>query len=237
MADPTSIDQQTAFWNHWNTTAREHETNPACQRQAETALKWLADVGDRRLNILEVGCGTVWLCPRLADFGSVVGTDLSDLDKAKAKWPSIDFVSGDFMNLDFDETRFDVIVTLETLAHVADQPAFVRKLARHLKPGGKLIMSTQNGPVIRRWGHVAAQGVGQLRNWTDRKQLSALLARHFAIEEMTTVAPVANRGLMRYVNSSKLNAPVRAIAGDRLDRLKERLGLGWAIMALAHLKE
>ncbi len=38
---------------------------------------------------------------------------------------------------------------------------------------------------------------------------------------------------MRWVNSRKVNWPVRALFGDRVERFKERLGLGWTLMALA----
>ena len=49
---------------------------------------------------------------------------------------------------------------------------------------------------------------------------------------MFSVYPKANRGFMRAVNSTKLNYPVRAIFGNRIDRLKEAIGLGWSLQWL-----
>jgi len=40
-------------------------------------------------------------------------------------------------------------------------------------------------------------------------------------------------GVMRWVNSHKLNAPLRFLFGNRVERLKERMGLGWTLMVLA----
>jgi len=38
---------------------------------------------------------------------------------------------------------------------------------------------------------------------------------------------------MGILNSRTLNGPVRFLVGDRVEHLKERLGLGWTLMALA----
>jgi 2-polyprenyl-3-methyl-5-hydroxy-6-metoxy-1,4-benzoquinol methylase len=110
----------------------------------------LESLGRTDLSILEVGCGSGWFCPQLMRFGVVTGTDLSDegLARAQQRAPEATFVAGDFMSLDL-RTDFDVVVTLEVLSHVLDQRAFIGKLASHLRPGGHLMLATQNRFVLQ----------------------------------------------------------------------------------------
>ncbi len=74
------------------------------------------------------------MCERLLRFGSVTGTDLAGevIDRARRRVVGAKFVAGDFMALDFPPAYADVIETMEVLTHVADQPAFVSKLANAL---------------------------------------------------------------------------------------------------------
>ncbi|EHK52505.1 methyltransferase domain-containing protein, partial [Allomesorhizobium alhagi] len=118
-------------------------------------------------------------------------------------------------------------------SHVADQPSFVRKLASHLRPGGHLMLATQNRFVLERFNRISPPAPGQLRRWVSRHELRRLLTPEFEVLELFSVSPKANRGFMRLVNSEKLNRPLKAIFGDRIERLKEAMGLGWTLMALA----
>jgi hypothetical protein len=54
--------------------------------------------------------------------------------------------------------------------------------------------------------------------------------------ELFSVTPTANKGFMRILHSRTLNRPIRALVGNRLDRLKESIGLGWTLMARARKK-
>jgi 2-polyprenyl-3-methyl-5-hydroxy-6-metoxy-1,4-benzoquinol methylase len=237
MTAPISLQQD--FWNRWNAECRETEVQDISVRQAEVILGWLEQSGRRDLKILEVGCGAGWFCPQLAKYGRVTGTDLSDdvLARAKQRFPEVDYIAGDFMEVDFGSPTFDVVVTLEVLSHVADQEAFVRKMKSHLRPGGSLMMATQNRFVLQHFNRIPPPAPGQLRKWVDRRGLRTLLSPHFDVQEIFSVSPKANRGFMRAVNSTKLNHPVRAIFGNRIDRLKEHLGLGWTLMVLASKPE
>lgn len=235
-AGPAPMSLQRDFWNEWNAEYRESTAiYDTSVRQAQVVEHWLQGLGEGTRNILEVGCGAGWLCPKLSAHGRVTATDLADtvLQRAQQRLPDVTFVPGDFMLLDFGREAFDVIVTLEVLSHVADQTAFLDKLAGHLKPGGHLMMATQNRFVLERYNDISPPRPGQLRRWVDRHELRELLQPRFDVVEIFSVTPIGDRGLMRFVNSRKLNRPVRAILGDRVEKLKERLGLGWTLMALA----
>lgn len=235
MQHAIPMEAQQRFWNDWNTAAREHHLETVSTDQADVVAGWLRGLGRNDLDILDAGCGTGWLCERLRPFGTVTGTDLSHevLDRARARLPDVRFVSGDFMALDFGNAAFDVVTSLEVLSHVADQPAFVAKLARHLRPGGYLMLATQNRPVLQRYNRIPPPKPGQLRHWVDKKELRDLLAREFEVIDIFSATPKANKGLMRIINSRTFNKPIRALVGRRLDRLKEAAGLGWTLMALA----
>lgn len=239
MAPLIEIDAQQRFWNSWNTAHREKQLDEVPRRQAAVVRSWLDELAQRPLDLLEVGCGAGWFCQDLSEYGRVTATDLSDevLARARLRTPQVDFVAGDFMALDFGQARYDAVIALDVLSHVAEQGAFLAKIAEHLRPGGVLMLATQNRPVLQRHNNIPPPGPGQLRNWVDSDQLRRLLEPEFAVERLFSVTPRANRGFMRIVNSRKLNRPVRMVLGDSVERIKERLGLGWTLMARARRRE
>jgi len=128
MTNLDSMALQRSFWNQWNASTREHTFQDVSQRQTEVVCGWLEGLHRNDLDIIDAGCGTGWLCPKLLSFGHVTGTDLSDevLARAQQREPSVKYIAGDFFALDLEEASFDVVVTLELLSHVADQAALLR---------------------------------------------------------------------------------------------------------------
>lgn len=230
------IDAQRRFWNEWNALFLANQRGPTSQRQATMVENWLRRRGRNDLDILEVGCGSGWMANRLSPFGRVTATDLSNdvLAVAQEKWPDIRFVAGDFMAMDLPPASQDVVVTLEVLSHIPDHPAFLRRIANVLRPGGLLMLATQNRFVCERWTEVAPRSFGQIRRWLSPRELRQLLEADFTIEELRTVSPFANGGILRLVNSVKLNRIASIVVPQpTLDRWKENAGLGHTIMALA----
>jgi len=229
------MEAQRAFWNDWNAAAREHAVGDVSQRQREVALGWLEGIGRRDLAIIDLGCGAGWFCTDLKAFGPTTGVDISDqvLERARERMPDVRFIAGDITTLDLGAGAFDVVVTLEVLSHVADQPAFMAGVARILKPGGVLIMATQNRPILERNEGIAPPKPGQIRKWVNKRELRQLLAPHFRIRRLRTLTPKGNRGFLRYVNSHKLNRIARMALGERAERVKEWLGFGWTLMVFA----
>lgn len=120
------------------------------------------------------------------------------------------------LELAFEDGSYDVVVALEVLSHVADQRAFVQKIAGHLKSGGYLMLATQNRYVLERFNRIPPPEPGQLRHRVDRRELLRLLQQDFVVLELFSVSPKANRGLMGILNSRTLNGPVRFLVGDRV---------------------
>ena len=230
-----TLESQRLFWNTWNAANRETDVSEVSRRQAEVILGWLGALNRRDLDIIEVGCGTGWFCPLLAKFGRVIGTDLSDevLARAQQRWPGVGFMAGDFASLPLKDATFDVVVSLEVLSHVADQPSFIARIAQILRPGGLLLLATQNRAVLSEHCLIPPPAPGQLRNWVDRQQLRSLLSPHFDIERLISVTPVAHKGLRRILTSQRLNSLLRPVAGNALRNLMERNGWGWTLIAMA----
>lgn len=243
-APETGVDEpisaQQDFWNRWNGIFVQSQRGPTSQRQSEIVLGWLQRLGRRDLDILEVGCGTGWMCSRMSPFGRVTGTDLSNqvLEGSQRRWPDVKFVAGDFLSVDLGREAFDVIVTLEVLSHVPDHAAFLRRIAGLLRPGGHVMIATQNRFVLERWSEVAPRSYGQIRKWVRPRELRRLLEVDFEVEELFTVVPFAHGGILRIINSPKLNSlAARLVSPDTLSRWKEKAGLGHTIMALARKRD
>jgi SAM-dependent methyltransferase len=230
------IADQANYWDTWNAAAREGRISDTAARQGAEVEAIVAALGRTDLSIMDVGCGTGWTCERLMKYGAVTGTDFisSVLERARKRLPSVNFVCGDFFALDFPRAAFDVVVCLEVLSHVADQPAFIDKLAGLLKPGGRLILATQNRPILQRWSAVAPPDPNQIRHWVNAKELKALLAPRFRNIDIESMFPVGERGFLRIVNSPKLNAIAGlAVPPGWIERAKERAKLGHTLFAQA----
>lgn len=233
MTAATPARAESEVWNAWNAQGREKELDDLSDRYSREILRWLDALGRRDLNILEVGCGAGWMCERMAPYGRVTGIDHADevIARASQRMPHITFAAGDFLAMEFPDASFDAIVNIEVLSHVADQPAFMAKIARLLKPGGMMMMATQNRPVLEK--NKLPPADGWVRNWVDRDQLRTLAAPHFSVREMFTVVPRAKEGPMRLFAAHKVQALLNPLTGHAYQRALEGLGAGWSIMCLA----
>jgi 2-polyprenyl-6-hydroxyphenyl methylase / 3-demethylubiquinone-9 3-methyltransferase len=104
-----------------------------------------------RIRILDIGCGGGILCEPLARLGaSVVGADPSP-DNIRAAQVhaepgglAIDYRVAAAEALASAGERFDVVLAMEVVEHVADVRLFVRCCADMVKPGGLMIAATLN---------------------------------------------------------------------------------------------
>src|SRR5690606_31790680 len=103
------------------------------------------------LRILDIGCGGGLLSEPLARLGAaMVGVDPSETNIAAAgehaaqSGLAIDYRCTTAEALAEAGERFDVVLAMEVVEHVADVGLFVRSCADMVKPGGLMIAATLN---------------------------------------------------------------------------------------------
>jgi 2-polyprenyl-3-methyl-5-hydroxy-6-metoxy-1,4-benzoquinol methylase len=103
---------------------------------------------DPPASVLDCGCGTGWLTWLLQRSGyAATGIDVAplatDLAVANPPYTGMEpprFVTGDVEGMGFDR-EFDAVVFFDSLHHVVDEEAALRKVLRALKPGGICVTS------------------------------------------------------------------------------------------------
>lgn len=95
---------------------------------------------------LEIGCGVGGTCSWLKEkYGcQTYGVELSPKAAAEARKVMDHVIVGDIESLSFGDERFDCILCLDVLEHLADPAATVQKLSRLLTPDGVFIASLPN---------------------------------------------------------------------------------------------
>lgn len=103
------------------------------------------------LRLLDIGCGGGLIAEPMARLGAeVVGLDASDRNIAVARAHAaeaelaIDYRTAAAENLAAAPERFDVVLCLEIVEHVADLDGFLAAAAALVRPGGVLIAATLN---------------------------------------------------------------------------------------------
>ena len=156
-----------------------HRMNPTRVAYIRDALcrHFTRTVGDASpldgLSIADVGCGGGLLCEPMARLGArVTGVDAGE------EAVSIARLHADQMGLDIDYrqataealagegAKFDAVLALEIVEHVADIDAFLAAVSALVRPGGALIMSTLNR-TPKSFG-LAIVGAEYLLRWVPR---------------------------------------------------------------------
>lgn len=167
--------------------------------EARRMLRWAAGApADAR--ILDVGCGDGFHLEVLRDFGRdtwrLEGIDADERGVERARSQGLDVRQGFVGSIELTDGAYDLMICLQTVEHVADPVGFVGELARALKPGGKLVIVTDNTRTLdfrlagrRYWG-----GYHFPRHWNlfSRRSIGLLAQRAgLDVERVTTqVSPV-----------------------------------------------
>jgi len=104
----------------------------------------------KKINILDIGCGGGLLCEPLYRLGaSVIGIDASKNNIEAAKLHAkemnlnINYIHSSPENLNL-EKKFDVILNMEIVEHVADINLFMKKCSSLIKKNGIMFVATIN---------------------------------------------------------------------------------------------
>jgi len=146
------------------------------------------------LRILDIGCGGGLLSEPLARLGAaVVGADPAEANIAAARLHAAEAgVSVDYRATTAEELadageRFELVLAMEVVEHVADVSLFIKRCAEMLKPGGLMLAATLNRTLksfalaivgaeyVLRW---LPRGTHRWDKFVTPNELEAALARH-----------------------------------------------------------
>jgi 2-polyprenyl-3-methyl-5-hydroxy-6-metoxy-1,4-benzoquinol methylase len=230
-----TIDQQKDYWDcRWDKT---RTPNDWMIRRGQTILSFLSGVKLERPKFLDIGCGTGWFAAELAKIGSATGIDLSEeaIGLARSQYPNVTYIAGDLYENHFSDNFFDVVVAQEVIPHVQDQERFLEIIGGILKPDGYLVLTMVNKFVMDRsdWDHGPSS---HIIKWLSKKEIKQKLQPHFKILKTTTVIPIGDKGIMKLINSYKLNKILKFVFSQKtIDNIKERAGLGYTRMIYAKM--
>ena len=166
------------WWDPKGKMAPLHKINPLRLAYIRDAACRKFDRNPKSLNclsglrILDIGCGAGLLCEPLTRLGAqVIGVDPSATNIAVAKLHaerghlSIDYRCTTIEEMDPRE-RFDIVLAMEVVEHVANVGMFLDRCAALLKPTSMMVASTIN----RTWKSFALAIVGAeyILRWLPR---------------------------------------------------------------------
>ncbi|MEK7687165.1 MAG: bifunctional 2-polyprenyl-6-hydroxyphenol methylase/3-demethylubiquinol 3-O-methyltransferase UbiG [Pseudomonadota bacterium] len=125
------------------------------------------------LSVLDIGCGGGLLSEPMARLGATItGIDAGARNVAVAalhaekQGLAIDYRQDTAEALAESAARFDIVLALEIVEHVADVDLFLASISRLVKPGGLLFLSTLNR-TAKAWA-LAIAGAEYVLGWLPR---------------------------------------------------------------------
>lgn len=240
-----------SWWDLWNTSHRTKDDNDSVSTElftrAAAAINRITQNSNCR--VLEIACGTGTLS-RMISYSRYHGLDISPaaIDIARQKSARIPLPAGvspptyeaaDFHEWSLPGQAFDVAVCIDAISSIREQSIAMRKIAQSLRGGGRLVLTTINRFVydrIQRTPSVRLES-GPVSHWLSRGELHSLITRAgFIIEQSRTIMPRGNLGILRFVNSNRLNSAFGPRIASGLRRLKEHVGLGQYSLVVARKK-
>lgn len=203
--------------------------------------------------VLDVGCGDGFHLGLLREFGrpgwSLAGVDLDERAVRAAQARGLAVRRGAVESLDLPEASVDLAMMIQTIEHVSDPVSCVAAVRRLLKPGGRLLVVTDNTDSLdfsifrrRHWG-----GYHFPRHWNlfNRRAMGALAARvGLEVDSLgTAVSPVnwvySIRNMLddwgapsALVDRFSLESPVSLAAFTVFDSLHQLAGRGALLRAV-----
>jgi 2-polyprenyl-6-hydroxyphenyl methylase/3-demethylubiquinone-9 3-methyltransferase len=158
--DQTEVDRFSAMAAEWWDPTRKfrplHKFNPVRIEyiRNKVAEKFGRDPKSRPfegLRVLDIGCGGGLLSEPIARMGgNVLGADASEKNIGIARTHAeqsgviVDYRAVTAEALADKNEKFDVVLAMEVVEHVADVPLFVQRCAEMVRPKGVMIAATHN---------------------------------------------------------------------------------------------
>ncbi len=154
--EPQEIEKFSAiaaeWWDESGKFAPLHKINPIRVGYIRDAIYAHFNIDKLEgISLVDIGCGGGLVCEPMARLGAkVTGVDGGEknvktaMAHAQAMQLTIDYKTTTAESLAETGEQYDVVLALEIIEHVADVELFLNSVAKLVKPGGLLIMSTLN---------------------------------------------------------------------------------------------
>ena len=149
---------------------------------------WAGELAVGRL-VLDVACGTGYGAALLRHAGArhVLGIDRDQatIDRARERFggAEVEFRCADALELAGLDRRFELVVSFETIEHLAAPDAFLDEIARVMAPGAAAVLSTPDRLVSEPPRDGRPANPHHVQEW-DSKEFETLLRAHFAEVEL-----------------------------------------------------
>lgn len=131
-------------YNHWRRDAARNQIQLAFRNHFEVFSQYLKQDGSRPGTCLEIGAGRGSISSFFADSGyrcTLLDTSATILEVARGIYAhnghKAEYVVGDANHLDFQDSTFDLVVSIGLLEHFEDIQPPLREQLRVLSPGGR----------------------------------------------------------------------------------------------------
>lgn len=178
--DPDAVARQYAT-EHNLEARRSLYANAEGPDPREIAFEAVAEVRPKR--VLEVGGGPGELAARIAEeLGcEVVMVDISPRMVELARARGVNAEVGDVQSLPYPDASFDCAVAAWMLFHLPDIDAGLAELARVLRPGGRLVATTNSVDHLRELRAIA--GAAAWKRVFTRENGAEIIERHFDVHD------------------------------------------------------
>ncbi len=167
-ANKRSQEESEYYDELWET--RQGKERPLDAVRRKRIVEAIPKQTGQKLRILDLGCGRGILAKHLVDFGDVFGIDLSEegIEIAKRICEHGTFTVGSFFDVELPRDSFDVVVSQEVIEHLEtdDQHRYLGLIFETLRPGGMLLLTTPNQPVMALVNEAFSRESG--KPWSDQ---------------------------------------------------------------------
>jgi SAM-dependent methyltransferase len=115
--------------------------------EARRLLNWCRDL-PQNAKILDVGCGDGFHLDVLKEFGrktwQLEGVDADERAVSAGEQKGLQIHLGTLETVDLPQNAYDLVLLIQTVEHVSDPPELLNQIRALLKPGGKLLIVTDN---------------------------------------------------------------------------------------------